>query len=50
MKERLKVWQKSGYDFNLDWLLRSVNTVVTGEARFVYLHDRGLRCLAMVMG
>ena len=41
MKERLKVWQKSGYDFNLDWLLRSVNTVVTGEARFVYLHDRG---------
>ena len=41
MKERLKVWQESGYDFNLDWLLRSVNTVVTGEARFVYLHDRG---------
>ena len=41
MKAHLKVWQDAGYDFNLDWLLRSVNTVVTGEARFIYLHDRG---------
>lgn len=41
MKARLKEWQVAGYDFNLDWLLRSVNTVLTGEAKFLYLHDKG---------
>ena len=41
MKEQLEVWQKSGYNFNLDWLLRSVNTVLTGEAKFSYLHGKG---------
>ncbi|MFC5755869.1 GmrSD restriction endonuclease domain-containing protein [Rhizobium sp. GCM10022189] len=41
MKARLKEWQAAGYDFNLDWLLRSVNTVLTGEAKFLYLHDKG---------
>lgn len=41
MKAQLTVWQESGYDFNLDWLLRSVNTVLTGNAGFKYLHDRG---------
>lgn len=41
MKSRIKTWHDAGYDFDLDWLLRSVNTVVTGEARFIYLHDRG---------
>lgn len=40
MKEKLKEWNEAGYDFNLDWLLRSVNTVLTGEAKFLYLHDR----------
>jgi hypothetical protein len=40
MKAKLKEWAKHGYDFNLDWLLRSVNTVLTGEAKFLYLHDR----------
>ncbi len=40
MKTRLKEWAQHGYDFNLDWLLRSVNTVLTGEARFLYLHDK----------
>jgi hypothetical protein len=30
----------SGYDFNLDWLLRSVNTALTGEAKFSFLHDK----------
>ncbi len=29
-----------GYKFNLDWLLRSVNTVLTGEAKFQHLHDK----------
>ena len=28
------------YHFNLDWLLRSVNTVLTGEAKFQFLHDK----------
>lgn len=40
MKAKLKEWARHGYDFNLDWLLRSVNTVLTGEAKFLYLHDR----------
>lgn len=40
MKSRLAGWQKAGYDFNLDWLLRSVNTVLTGEAKFSFLEDQ----------
>ncbi|HRJ01110.1 MAG TPA: DUF262 domain-containing protein [Hyphomonas sp.] len=40
MKAKLKEWNEAGYDFNLDWLLRSVNTVLTGEAKFQYLHDK----------
>ena len=34
MKVRLKEWNNAGYHFTLDWLLRSVNTVLTGEAKF----------------
>jgi hypothetical protein len=40
MKAKIKEWNGSGYHFNLDWLLRSVNTVLTGEAKFQYLHDK----------
>lgn len=40
MKAKLKEWSDHGYNFNLDWLLRSVNTVLTGEAKFQYLHDK----------
>lgn len=40
MKGRLSNWKASGYDFSLDWLLRSVNTILTGEAKFLHLHDR----------
>lgn len=40
MKAKLKEWESSGYQFNLDWLLRSVNTVLTGEAKFQYLHEK----------
>jgi hypothetical protein len=39
MKARLSGWRQAGYDFNLDWLLRSVNTVLTGEAKFHFLHE-----------
>ena len=41
MTAKLKVWADAGYDFTLDWLLRSINTVLTGEAKFSYLHDKG---------
>lgn len=40
MKKALKHWSASGYNFNLDWLLRSVNTVLTGEAKFSFLYDK----------
>lgn len=41
MKKKLKEWHDHGYDFSLDWLLRSVNTVLTGEAKFLHLHEQG---------
>jgi hypothetical protein len=40
MKSKLKAWEKSDYSFTLDWLLRSVNTVLTGEAKFQHLHEK----------
>ena len=40
MKAKLKEWAKADYRFNLDWLLRSVNTALTGEAKFQFLHDK----------
>lgn len=41
MKASIARWRAEGYDFTLDWLLRSVNTVLTGEAKFQYLHSQG---------
>ena len=41
MKASLREWAKAEFHFNLDWLHRSVNTVLTGEARFQFLHDKG---------
>jgi hypothetical protein len=40
MKAKLKEWAKADYHFDLDWLLRSVNTALTGEAKFQFLHDK----------
>ena len=40
MKVKLKEWAKADYRFNLDWLLRSVNTALTGEAKFQFLHEK----------
>ena len=40
MKDMLAKWSDAGYDFAMDWLLRSINTVLTGEAKFVHLHDK----------
>ena len=41
MKDQLRKWREHGYEFTLDWLLRSVNTVLTGKAQFGYLHNKG---------
>jgi Protein of unknown function DUF262 len=40
MKAKLKEWVRADYRFSLDWLLRSMNTVLTGEAKFQFLHDK----------
>lgn len=39
MKARLARWQGFGFYFRLEWLLRCVNAVVTGEALFSALKD-----------
>ena len=40
MNDHLKWWSEKGYgDFDLVWLLRSVNTILTEEAQFSHLHD-----------
>ena len=39
MREELAVWEKNGFDFNLDWFLRNINAVATGKALFVHLDD-----------
>lgn len=40
MKTSITRWRSEGYEFTLDWLLRSVNTILTGEAKFLYLHSQ----------
>ncbi len=39
MIKRLKKWSEAGFQFKLEWLLRCVNTVVTGEALFSALEN-----------
>jgi hypothetical protein len=39
MKDQLLQWEDAAFSFDLDWLLRNVNTVLTGEARFRALHN-----------
>jgi len=34
MKKRLAKWRQAGFNFRLEWLLRCVNAIVTGEAVF----------------
>jgi len=34
MKDALKTWSRHGYNFQLDWLLRNITTITTGEAKF----------------
>lgn len=40
MKAALKHWEDHDYSFSIDWLLRSVNTVLTGEAKFQHLQEQ----------
>lgn len=39
MKAQLARLENEGYRFDLDWLLRNINAVATGEAKFKYLHE-----------
>jgi hypothetical protein len=39
MKKRLKKWEEAGFDFRLEWLLRCINSIITGEALFSALKD-----------
>jgi hypothetical protein len=39
LRSALKDWERVGYHFKMDWLLRNVNTVLTGEAMFSALKD-----------
>lgn len=39
MKSKISKWQASGYNFTLDWLLRVMNSIITGRTRFLHLHD-----------
>jgi hypothetical protein len=39
MKARLTKWKQAGFNFKLEWLLRCVNAILTGEALFSHLES-----------
>ncbi len=39
MKMRLAKWEHAGFNFKLDWLMRCINTTITGESLFTALKD-----------
>lgn len=39
MQSKLLNWKNRGYEFNLDWLLRITNVMITDRARFVHMHN-----------
>lgn len=39
MKNSLATWRQAGFNFKLDWFLRCINTVLTGEALFTAQKD-----------
>lgn len=39
MRARLDKWRGAGFDFRLEWLLRCINALITGEALFTALKD-----------
>lgn len=40
MQTRLQKWEKAGYRFSLDWLLRGITAILTGHADFAALFPR----------
>ena len=40
LKLRLTKWRNAGFQFKLEWLLRCLNALVTGEARFSAITDK----------
>lgn len=36
---RLRKWGSHGYRFNLDWLLRCINAIVTGQSQFEFIAE-----------
>ena len=42
MMQKLKAWEEAGFFFKLEWLLRCVNTITTGEALFTALDGAGV--------
>ena len=38
MGQHLASWHEKGYEFSHDWLLRCINVLITGEAKFAHLH------------
>lgn len=40
INSELRRWEQTGYDFRIDWLLRGVNAMVTGEALFSALDGK----------
>jgi hypothetical protein len=39
MKGCVNRWERAGYNFDLDWLLRNITTILTGQAMFLALKD-----------
>jgi hypothetical protein len=39
MNKRLTKWEEHGFNFKLEWLLRIINSIITGEALFTALKD-----------
>lgn len=39
MKQRLAKWKQAGFNFRLEWYLRCINAVLTGEAMFSALEN-----------
>jgi len=50
MKQSLEKWERAGFSFKLDWLLRCITTVATGEALFTALADISIREFRAALG
>ncbi len=46
MRARLSKWRSAGFNFEMDWLLRNINTIVTGEALFSALRNTDTQIVA----